>query len=134
VDIDNDGDLDLIISNQDDTPTYLENRSQLSGNHYINLQLVDTKGSPLALGAHVIVTAGGVSQHRQVSSGGSYASQSDLRLHYGLGSSTTAEKIEIRWPDGVRESYVNVVADHFYLIKRGEKPVMQGKKGAGVKG
>lgn len=134
VDIDNDGDLDLIVSNQDETPTFLENRSQLNGNHFINLQLVDTKGSPLALGARVVVTTGGVSQHRQVSSGGSYASQSDLRLHYGLGNSTTADKVEIRWPDGTREMHVNVPADHFYLIKRGAKPVEQGRKGAGVKG
>ncbi len=130
-DLDNDGDLDLVISNQDAAPTYLENRSQLGGLHFIILQLVDTKGSPLPLGARVIVTAGGVSQHRQVSSGGSYASQSDLRLHYGLGKSATAEKIEIRWPDGYRETHTSIASDHFYIIKRGGTPQMQGGRGAG---
>jgi hypothetical protein len=124
-DFDNDGDLDVIISNQDEKPTYLENRSQLSGNHWISLQLIDTKGSPIALGARVIVTAGGVAQHRQISSGGSYASQSDLRLHYGLGNLTSVDQIEIRWPDGTTQKHSGVQADNFYLIKRGAEPTVQ---------
>ena len=129
-DFDNDGDLDLIISNQDEKPTYLENRTQLTGTHWINLQLIDTKGSPLALGARVIVTAGGVSQHRQISSGGSYASQSDLRLHYGLGNSATVERIEIRWPDGTMEMHKAISADKFFNLKRGDKPIERRSGGA----
>jgi hypothetical protein len=121
-DLNNDGDLDLVISNQDETPTYLENRSELSGNYSITFQLIDTKGSALALGAHVTLTAGGVQQHRQVSSGGSYASQSDLRLHYGLGNSKQVERIEIRWPDGGKETHTGIEADQIYIIKRGSKP------------
>jgi hypothetical protein len=123
-DLDNDGDLDLVVSNQDEPPTYLENRSQLSGNHSVTFQLIDTKGSPLPLGARVIVTAGGVAQHRQVSSGGSYASQSDLRLHYGLGNAAKVDRIEIRWPDGGKETHTGIDADHIYLIKRGSKPLV----------
>ncbi|HSE41914.1 MAG TPA: CRTAC1 family protein [Acidobacteriota bacterium] len=132
-DFDLDGDLDLIISNQDDKPTYLENRSQLAGNHWITLLLNDTKGSPLALGARVIVTAEGVSQHRQISSGGSYASQSELNVHYGLGNSSTVQRIEIIWPDGAKETHSNVRADQFYLIKRGGKPILQRGGGAEVR-
>jgi hypothetical protein len=110
----------------------LENRSQLSGNHWITLQLIDTKGSPLAFGARVMVTSGGVAQHREISSGGSYASQSDLRLHYGLGNSTSVDRIEIRWPDGTIERHNGIQADRFYVIKKGMKPSQQGSKGAGV--
>ena len=120
-DFDNDGDLDIVVSNQDDTPTYMENRTT-SGNHWINFRLIDTTGSPLAFGALVRLTTAGVTQQRQVSSGGSYASQNDLRLHFGLGAGAVAESLTIRWPDGKQETHTALKADRFYTIRRGAKP------------
>jgi enediyne biosynthesis protein E4 len=120
-DLDNDGDLDIVISNQDDKPDLLENRSR-TGNHWITFQLVDTKQSPLAIGASVKMTTGKLSQMRQIASGGSYASQNDLRLHFGTGTATKIDQLEVRWPDGAVENYTNLATDYFYRIKRGSKP------------
>ncbi len=120
-DFDNDGDLDIVVSNQDDKPTYMMNRSAID-QHWVTIQLVDTKGSPMALGARVVVTTGGVSQHRMVASGGSYASQNDLRLHFGLGNTATIERLEIRWSDGTKEFHTGLPANRFYTIKRGSSP------------
>ena len=118
-DFDNDGDLDIAITNQDEAPTYLENRA--TSGHWLMLQLIDTKGSPLALGARAVVTAGGVSQIQQVASGGSYASQNDFRLFFGLGSAASADRIEIRWPDGKKETFTGVAADRIQRITRKSK-------------
>jgi hypothetical protein len=116
-DLDQDGDLDLVISNQDDQPTLLENRSR-TGNHWIMLQLVDTRNSPLAIGSRVLVTIGNKTQIRDVASGGSYASQNDLRLHFGTGSAAKVDRIEIRWPDGTIETHTGIATDRFYRITR----------------
>jgi hypothetical protein len=121
VDYDNDGDLDIVISSQDDTPTLLQNTSK-TGNHWVSFQLIDTRWSPLAFGARIAVTTGKVTQIRQVASGGSYASQNDLRLHFGLGDAATIDRSVIRWPDGTEESHATLTADNFYTIERGKKP------------
>ena len=121
-DLDNDGDLDIVVSNQDARPTYLENRT-LSDNHWIVVELVDSKGSPQALGARVELKAGGISQVREVTSGGSYASQSDLRIHFGLGDASRIDELVVRWPDGAREAHRGVAVDRSYVIKRGSEPL-----------
>lgn len=119
-DFDNDGDLDIVISNQDEAPTYLENRMVNTG-HWLTLQLIDTAGSALALGARATVTAGGVSQIQQVASGGSYASQNDLRLHFGLGNVASVDRIVIRWPDGKEEIHTGIAVDRITVISRKTK-------------
>ncbi|MCI0417504.1 CRTAC1 family protein [bacterium] len=119
VDLDNDGDLDIVISNQDAAPTLLENRSK-TGNHWITFDIID--GTRLALGTLVKLKSGGITQMKQKSSGGSYASQNDMRLHFGLGNATTIDQLMIRWPDGKQESYAGLAAGHFYRITRGAKP------------
>ena len=121
-DFDNDGDLDLVVSNEDQSPVLLENRSTNS-NHWIGIQLIDTKGDKLALGARVTTVAHEVTQIRQVSSGGSYASQSDFRQFFGLGKSSSVDQLTVQWPDHTKESYSNVAADRYYIIRRGSKPV-----------
>jgi hypothetical protein len=121
-DLDNDGDLDIAVSNQDAPPTYLENRT-LSDNHWIVIELVDSKGSPQALGARVELTVAGESQVRQVTSGGSYASQNDLRIHFGLGQASRIDELVVQWPDGAREVHRELTLDRSYVIKRGSEPL-----------
>ena len=94
-DLDNDGDLDLVISNVDDTPTLLENR-QKTGNHWAGFRLRKEGANPLCIGARVTVEAGGRRQMREVRSGGGYLSQSDLRVLFGLGSYAGSFNVEVR--------------------------------------
>jgi enediyne biosynthesis protein E4 len=108
-DLDGDGRLDAIINNIDSTPTLLRNVSKTTG-HWIELRLIaDTaKKSPKdATGAIAFVTVGKIRQRQDAISGASYASQNDQRLHFGLGTATKIDKLEIKWPDGSIES-VNV--------------------------
>jgi hypothetical protein len=67
----------------------------------------------------VYVTAGGFCQMDEVRSGGSYLSQSDLRLHFGLGDAAKIDKVEVKWPDGSSQSFEGVAADRFYKLKQG---------------
>ena len=72
---------------------------------------------PVAIGARVRLTASGHSQIDEVRSGGSYLSQNDLRLHFGLGSSKEADRIEVNWPSGVSQTLDHVKADHVWTIR-----------------
>jgi hypothetical protein len=110
-DVDNDGDLDVIVSNEDEPPTLLRNESASSG-HWVSIELVR------GLGARVEVVTSGVRQLRQLASGGSYASQSDSRLHFGLGESVVVDAVEVRWPDGTRDVFRDLPADRRYVVKR----------------
>jgi enediyne biosynthesis protein E4 len=98
-DLDNDGDLDLVIGNMDDVPTVLNNR-QATGRHWSAVQLEKKGRNRFCIGARVTVDAGGTRQIREVRSGGSYLSQSDLRTYFGLGSYSGTLDIEVRMPGG----------------------------------
>ena len=101
-DTDNDGTLELLINNQGERPSLLKQVARPAGG-WIILALKGTRSNRSAIGARVRVTAGGVTQIDEVRSGGSYLSQSDLRLHFGLGSARRVESIEIDWPSGTRQ-------------------------------
>jgi hypothetical protein len=102
-DLFNDGHIDVVINNIDSAPTLLRNVVK-NNNHWITLKLVGGPKSPRdAIGARVFLTAGGVRQRADVFSGGSYCSSSDPRVHFGLGSATKADKIEIHWPSGTKQ-------------------------------
>jgi len=108
-DLDGDGRLDVVINNIDSKPAVLRNVAAPVG-HWLAFHLVGdvSKKSPRdAIGAIVYVTTGKIRQRRDVISGGSYASQNDMTLHFGLGAATSVDKVEIKWPDGTVES-VNV--------------------------
>jgi hypothetical protein len=101
-DLDGDGREDVVINNTDSRPTVLRNVTSPAGN-WLSIRLVgDTskKSSRDAIGARVYVTTGKIRQRKDVISGTSYASQNDLAVHFGLGSTTSVEKLEIKWPDG----------------------------------
>jgi len=117
-DFDNDGFVDLVVSNNGDPPLLLHN-SGGNGNHFLNFKLVGTKSNRDAMGTRVHIVAGGLSQIREIEGGGSYLSQSDLRAHFGLGKATRAETLEISWPSGLRQAFHDVEADKFYRIEEG---------------
>jgi len=98
-DLDTDGDLDLVISNMDDVPTVLNNQ-QRTGQHWVGVHIEKSGRNRFCIGAQVTVTAGGVRQVREVRSGGSYLSQNDLRVFYGLGSYVGSVDVEVRMPGG----------------------------------
>ena len=105
-DLDGDGRLDVVINNADSKPTILKNVGSPVG-HWLAFRLVGdpAKKSPRdAIGAIVYVTAGKIRQRQDLVSGGSYASQNDLTLHFGLGGATSVDKVEVKWPDGSSET------------------------------
>jgi hypothetical protein len=87
--------------------------------HWISFELAGTKSNKLALNARVRVTSGDISQIDEVRSGGSYMSQNDLRLHFGLGEHRQADNVEIHWPSGASEVLTNLAADRFYCVEEG---------------
>ncbi len=118
-DLFNDGRLDIVIENLTGAPLILRNQGG-PANHWLSLELAGTKSNRLAINARVRVTAGDLVQTREVLSGGSYISQNDLRLHFGLGAHDHADKIEITWPSGATTTLTNVAANQFIGIKEGE--------------
>ncbi|HVF49469.1 MAG TPA: CRTAC1 family protein [Pyrinomonadaceae bacterium] len=117
-DLDNDGHIDVVVNDLDGPPSVLRNEGG-DGNHWLTLELAATKGNRLAIGARVRVVAGGVVQTDEVRSGGSYLSQNDLRLHFGLGKHARADLVEIRWPSGRTEQLKDLAADKFYAVHEG---------------
>ena len=117
-DLDNDGHIDVVVGDLDRDRQFLE-MSGGDGNHWITLELAAVKGNPLAIGARVKINAGGITQTEEIRSGGSYLSQNDLRVHFGLGKAVKADSIEIRWNSGAVEVLKDVAADKFYSVLEG---------------
>jgi hypothetical protein len=117
-DLFNDGNVDVVINDLDGSPMILKNHG-LPGRHWVSFELAGTKSNRLALNARMKITAGGVTQTDEVHSGGSYLSQNDLRLHFGLGSAAKIDSVEIRWPSGAVEKLGNLAADRFYSVEEG---------------
>ncbi|MGI9035810.1 MAG: CRTAC1 family protein [Pyrinomonadaceae bacterium] len=118
-DLDNDGNIDVVVGDLDNSPMILHNEGAKT-NHWATFELAAKTDSPLATGARVTITSGGVTQTEEVRSGGSYLSQNDLRIHFGLGKSTKIDSVEIRWTSGKVETLKDVPADKFYSILEGE--------------
>jgi hypothetical protein len=116
-DYDNDGDIDVLISNIDDRPTLL--RNDTSGGRWITMRLVGVKSNRDGIGAKVAVVAGGRRQIAEVRAGGSYQSHNDMRLHFGLGDEHAIDEVEIRWPSGLVERVDGLEADRFYEAREG---------------
>jgi len=139
-DLFNDGHIDVVLNNIDAPPTLLRNLVRNS-NHWITLKLVGqtslsvSSSSPSknpaptgktprdAIGAKVFLTAGGVRERADVFSGASYASSSDPRLHFGLGSASKVDKLEILWPSGLREEVTLPCIDCIVQLVEGKGPV-----------
>jgi hypothetical protein len=118
-DLFNDGRVEAVVENLVGEPMLLRPEGG-PPNHWISFQLEGTRRNPLALNARVRATAGELVQLGEVLSGGSYLSQHDLRLHFGLGQHERLDKAEVLWPDGSRETLINLAADRFYVVREGE--------------
>jgi len=114
-DIDNDGTLEILANNQNEPPS-LWKQSRRAPGHWLLLTLAGSRSNRSAIGARVVVTAGGRSQVDEVRSGGSYLSQNDLRLHFGLGAAERADSIAVRWPSGANSVLKDVAADRMVTI------------------
>jgi hypothetical protein len=117
-DINNDGNVDIVVLNVGQSPSLLLNRND-SPNHRVLFKLVGTKSNKAAIGARVTVKAGALVQFDEVRGGGSYISQNDLRLHFGLGSTDKMNEVTIRWPNGETEVLHDLPADFIYTIIEG---------------
>jgi enediyne biosynthesis protein E4 len=119
-DLFNDGHIDVVMNVMDSTPVLLRNVVKNS-NHWVTLKLVGGAKSPRdAVGAKVFLTTGGARQRGDVFSGGSYASTSDPRLHFGLGASDKVDKVEIFWPSGNKEEIHLPAVDKIFTVVEGK--------------
>jgi hypothetical protein len=116
-DFDNDGDLDIVIMNQNEPPSLLRNDAP-KDNHWLKVRLEGTKSNRSAIGARVLVRYGGKVQAQVVLSQASYMSSNDPRLHFGLGPETITD-IEVLWPTGVTEKFPSQKADRLLTILEG---------------
>jgi hypothetical protein len=114
-DMDNDGDLDLAISNQGQAPQLL--RNQAAGANWLELRAQGKKSNRFGLGARIEITAGGKRQVGEVNTAASYLSGNDVRLHFGLGAAKVIERITILWPSGQTQTLLNVNANQILTIE-----------------
>jgi hypothetical protein len=117
-DFDNDGDVDVVINPVNDFPLLLRTDS-VTNNNWISIKLIGAKSNRDGVGARIKVEAGGRTQIGEVRSGGSYYSQNDMRVHFGLGKATKAQTIEARWPSGAVDTLTDVAAGQVVFIKEG---------------
>ena len=118
-DLDNDGDLDVVINNVDSTPTLLENR-QSSNHHWVAVRVSSEEGNRFGIGAKVTVTAGGKTQMREIRSGGSFLSQNDLRAYFGLADYAGPVDVEVRMPGGRRWQWKQLPTDRLHTLALSE--------------
>jgi hypothetical protein len=123
-DIDNDGDVDIVINNLDGPPQLLRNDGGNTNNSVL-IKTVGVKSNRDGIGARVKVVSGDLTQVDEVFSGGSYISQNDLRLHFGLEKRTKIDLIEIRWPSGAVDKVNNLSANKTLTFKEGQGLVEQ---------
>jgi enediyne biosynthesis protein E4 len=116
LDFNNDGKMDALITAMGDRPFLIQNRDK-SGNHWLKLNLEGTRSNRDGFGAQVSLTAGGKTCYQEARCPVGFLTQSDKRLHFGLGKASTVDKIEIRWPSGQRQELANVAADQILKVK-----------------
>jgi hypothetical protein len=125
-DVDNDGDLDLLVMNNGDRPNLLLNDGGNVANALLvqvvagSTSLIVGTGNRSGIGTRLTLMTGGRRQVREVVSGSSYLAQNDLRAHFGLGRAERAERLEIRWPDGSTEVVENLAANHVVTVRQGK--------------
>lgn len=116
-DLDNDGDVDVVILNAREKPTILRN-DNTSGNHWIRVRLRGTRGNRDGIGARIRLTAGNLVTVSEVHSGRSYQSHYGLQPHFGLGERTHVDRIEVRWTDGGSDTVENIDANRVVEVRQ----------------
>ena len=114
-DIDNDGDIDIVVSNLKNAPTVLRNDGG-NASQWLQVKLIGTHCNRDAIGARVVLVSGDVTQIREVKSGSGYLSQNDLRLHFGLGNATRVDTLTVRWLCGKVQTLQNVETNQVLVI------------------
>jgi hypothetical protein len=117
-DVDNDGDVDVVVNNVHAPPDLFRTESD-PARHWVLLKLVGTSSNRSAIGARVALTAGGATQWQEVRGGGSYISQNDTRVHFGLGGAARVERLRVRWPNGQEEDWADLPADRVHMLREG---------------
>ncbi len=121
-DFDNDGDVDVVINPVNDFPELLRCDSvppSKSGRHWFKVKVLGTRSNRSGIGARITCRVGDDQQIDEVRSGGSYASQSDLRVHFGLGKAARVDRLEVHWPSGQVDVSENVAADQLVYVEEG---------------
>ncbi len=118
-DLDDDGDVDVVVNNVHDRPDVF--RTDVTTDHrWLTVRLVGTTSNRSAIGARVRVVAGDLALVDEVRGGGSYLSQNDLRVHFGLGTHGGAVRIEVRWPNGNEERFDDIATNRIVVLTEGE--------------
>ena len=117
-DLNNDGNIEVVINNLDSRPNVLRNRGETK--NWILVKVRGTQSNRNGIGARVVVESGDMSQLDEVRSGGSYMSQNDMRLHFGVGDAEKITRINVRWPGGLDESFGPFDAGQLVVLEEGE--------------
>jgi ASPIC and UnbV/FG-GAP-like repeat len=120
-DFDNDGRVDMFVANANGDPFFYHNVVTPVG-HWAEFALTGTKSNRGAVGAQLRVTIGGKTTLRFVDGGNGFASQGSSRVHFGLGDATVIDRLEIRWPSGLRQTLEKLPVDRIMKISEGSKP------------
>jgi enediyne biosynthesis protein E4 len=118
-DFDNDGRLDMFVTNADDEP-FLYRNILPTGAHWIGFVLEGTKSNRAGTGTQIRLKAGAQTYLRYSNGGNGFASQSTARIHFGLGKATKIESIEMRWPSGLKQTVPALPVDHWYKLVEGK--------------
>lgn len=118
-DYDNDGDVDLFLLNNNDDAELIMNETR-TGHHWLNVDLRGVKSNRDGIGATITVTTHNLRRTREARSGSGYLSQSDSRVHFGLGECKKADVLEVRWPSGRIQRFHDVEGDQFVVIREGD--------------
>jgi hypothetical protein len=117
-DIDNDGDIDVYVSNLDDTPVLLRNDGGNTRN-WLTIRVQGVQSNRDGVGTRIQVTTTEGSQWRTINGAGSYLSSNDIRAHFGLGEIETVERVNVRWPDGTQQTVTGVPANRLLVLVQG---------------
>ncbi len=118
-DYDNDGDLEIVVTNMNDSPDLLRH-ARKNPHHSILVKTVGTRSNRDGIGAEIKAISGALTQYDTVRSGGSYLSSSDLRAHFGLGPATKVDRLEVRWPSGQTDVIRDSPADRILTVREGQ--------------
>jgi hypothetical protein len=119
VDLDNDGRVDLVVSQLNAPVSVLRNVAATGGNHWLGVRLAGRDHAD-TVGARVVVEAGGRKLARFAKGGGSYLSSPDRRLMFGLGLVDRIEKVTVLWPNGNREEWPGLEVDRYHVLSQGK--------------
>jgi hypothetical protein len=114
----NDGRLSAVVVNRNEPPSLLVNHKRYA-NHWIAIKTAGTRSNRSGIGARVVLKTDSRELHDEVRSGSSYISNSDMRVHFGLGTTTQIQYIEVHWPSGLAERFRNVPVDRIVTVREG---------------